>query len=156
MGVLDFFKGGRQRRRGGPEPPINKETRTYDEIMDEITAWNIERTDILNVLRRELEGERLSAWSRALETGIRKGLSSASGRVEDAPLFPVYLDLYRFVKGLRPKLLMNPAMKDMKRMEKSDSLSICIICGIRALQKERGDTRLLNTLHWILLERYLG
>jgi hypothetical protein len=156
LGVFDFLKGGGQRPRGRSEPPITKENRTYDEIMNEITSWNIEHTDILNVLRREVDEERLSAWSRALETGIRKGLSSASGKVGDSPLFPVYLDLYRFVKSLRPKLLMNPTMTNVKKMKKTDSLSICIICGIRALQKERGTKRLMDTLQWMLLERYLG
>ncbi len=132
-----------------------KETRTYEEMMDEITAWNTGQTDILEVLRNKVGEERISAWSHALETGVRKGLISPSGKVEDSPLYPVYLDLYRFVKDLRPKLLINPTMTHVKKMEKIDSLSVCIICGIRALQKERGDTRLLNTLHWKLLERYL-
>ena len=141
--------------RGTPQPPISKETRTYDELIDEIMEWNIDRTNILDVLRSEIEEERLATWSRALEVGVRKGLASSSGKVEENPLFPVFLDLYKFVKNLRPKLLMNPTMSNVKRMEKSDSLCLCIICGIRALQRESGAKRLLNTLHWILLERYL-
>jgi hypothetical protein len=117
--------------------------------------WNIEHTDILDVLRSEIERERLATWSRALEVGIRKGLASASGKVEESTLFSVFLDLYKFVINLRPKLLMNPTMNHVKKMEKSDSLIICIISGIRALQMESGSKRLLNTLHWIMLERYL-
>lgn len=155
MGVLDFFKGGGQGVRGAPQPPISKETRTYDELIDEIMEWNIDRTNILDVLRSEIEEERLATWSRALEVGVRKGLASSSGKVEENPLFPVFLDLYKFVKNLRPKLLMNPTMSNVKKMEKSDSLCLCILCGIRALQRESGAKRLLNTLHWILLERYL-
>ena len=155
MGVLDFFKGGGQGVRGAPQPPISKETRTYDELIDEIMEWNIDRTNILDVLRSEIEEERLATWSRALEVGVRKGLASYSGKVEENPLFPVFLDLYKFVKNLRPKLLMNPTMSNVKKMEKSDSLCLCILCGIRALQRESGAKRLLNTLHWILLERYL-
>ena len=155
MGVFDLFKGGEQRGGSGPEPQINKETRTYDELIDEITGWNIDHTDILDVLRSEIEEERLTTWSRALEVGVRKGFTSPSGKVEESPLFPVFLDLYKFVIKLRPKLLTNPTMQNVKRMEKSDSLCLCIICGIRALQRESGATRLLNTLHWILLERYL-
>jgi hypothetical protein len=108
------------------------------------------------VLRSEIEEERLATWSRALEVGVRKGLASPSGKVEESSLFPVFLDLYKFVKNLRPKLLMNPTMSNVKKMEKSDSLCVCILCGIRALQRESGAKRLLNTLHWILLERYLG
>jgi len=155
LGVLDFFKGSGQGVRGTPQPPISKETRTYDELIDEIMEWNIDRTNILDVLRSEIEEERLATWSRALEVGVRKGLASSSGKVEENPLFPVFLDLYKFVKNLRPKLLMNPTMSNVKKMEKSDSLCLCILCGIRALQRESGAKRLLNTLHWILLERYL-
>jgi hypothetical protein len=156
LGVLDFFKGGRQGVRGELEPLISKETRSYDELIDEIMEWNIDHTDILDVLRSEIEEERLAAWSRALEVGVRKGLASPSGKMEESPLFPDFLDLYKFVIKLRPKLLMNPTMNRVKKMEKSDSLCVCIICGIRALQMESGTKRLLNTLHWILLERYLG
>lgn len=156
MGVLDFFKGGGPGVRGKPEPPINKETRTYDELIDEIMGWNIDHTGILDVLRSEIEEERLTTWSRALEVGVRKGLTFPSGKVEESSLFPVFLDLYKFVIKLRPKLLTNPTMQNVKKMEKSDSLCLCIICGIRALQRESGAKRLLNTLHWILLERYLG
>jgi hypothetical protein len=156
MGVLDFLKGGGPRVRGAPEPPINKETRSYDELIDQIMEWNIEHTDILDVLRREIEEERLATWSRALEVGVRKGLASASGKVEESPLFSVFLDLHKFVISLRQKLLTNPTMKNVWKMEKSDSLCVCIISGIRVLQRESEAKRLLNTLHWILLERYLG
>jgi len=141
--------------RGQPEPQVSKETRSYDELIDEIMEWNIGHTDILDVLHREIEEERLATWTHALEVGVRKGLASPSGKIEEGPLFPVFVDLYQFVKNLRPKLLTNPTMSNVKKMEKSDSLCVCILCGIRALQMESGAKRLLNTLHWILLERYL-
>jgi hypothetical protein len=118
-------------------------------------AWNTEKTDILNVLRSEVEEKRFVSWSLALETGVRKGLDPASGQVDRGPLFPIFLDLYKFIKGLRTKLLTNPTMKNVRKMEKTDSLSVCIICGIRALQKERGAKRLIDTIQWMLLERYL-
>ena len=156
MGVFDFLKGSGPGARGEPEPSISKETRSYDELIDEIMEWNIDHTDILEVLRNEVGEERLATWSHALDAGVRKGLGSASGKVEESPFYSVFLDLYKFVKNLRPKLLTNPTMNNVKRMEKSDSLCLCIICGIRALQMESGAKRLLNTLHWILLERYLG
>ena len=156
MGVLDFLKGGGPGVRGKPEPPINKETRSYDELIDEIMEWNIRHTDILDVLHREIEEERLATWSRALEVGIRKGLASTSGKMEESQFFSIFLDLYQFVRHLRTKLLTNPTMKNVWKTEKSDSLCVCIISGIRALQTESGSKRLLNTLHWILLERYLG
>ena len=155
MGVLDFFKGGRSGVEGKSEPPT-RETRSYDELIDEIVEWNIDHTDILVILRKEVEAERLVSWSRALDVGVKKGLTSASGKVEESSLFPVFLDLYKFVIHLRTKLLSNPTMKNVRKMEKSDSLIMCIICGIRALQKESGAKQLMNTIHWILIERYLG
>jgi hypothetical protein len=156
LGVLDFLGRGGQRGTSRPKPPIDRDARTYEQMMDEITEWNIGQTDILTVLKGEVEEERLLAWSRALETGVRRGLASSSGKVEESPLFDVYFDLYQFVKHLRQKLLTNPDMKHARGTEKSDPLSLCIICGIRALQKERGAKRLMNTLQWMLLERYLG
>ncbi|MGB9627760.1 MAG: hypothetical protein ACPL6D_03785 [Thermodesulfobacteriota bacterium] len=155
MGILDLLKGG-QRGAGGPQPPTQIETRTYDELMDELETWNTQHTDILDVLRGEVEMKRLESWSDALEKGIRKNLSPPSGRKEENPLFPVFLDLYKFVKHLRVRLLTNPTMKNVKPMERSDSISACIICGIRALQKEMGAKRLIDTLQWMMLERYLG
>ena len=62
-------------------------------------AWNIDHTDILDVLRSEIEEERLATWSHALDVGVRKGLTSTSGKMEESPFFPVYLDLYKFVKA---------------------------------------------------------
>ena len=156
MGILDFLKGSGSGARGKSEPPTDKETRSYDELIDEIMEWNVDHTDILVVLRKEIEVERLASWSHALEIGVKKGLASGSGKVEEGPLFAVFLDLYKFVIHLRTKLLSNPTMKDVRRMEKSDSLITCIICGIRALQRESGAKQSLNTIHWILLERYLG
>ena len=94
---------------------MDKETRTYDQLIDEIMEWNIEQTDILDVLRKEVEEERLATWSSALEVGVRKGLASPSGKIEESPLFPVFSDLYQFVIHLRPKLLTNSTMKNVKR-----------------------------------------
>jgi hypothetical protein len=156
LGVFDFLRGTGPGVRGEPQPLISKETRSYDELIDEIMKWNIEHTDILDMLRREIEEERLMAWSHALEVGVRKGLASPFGKVEESQLFSIFLDLYRFVRNLRTRLLTNPSMKNVWKTEKSDSLCICIISGIRALQMESGAKRLLNTLHWILIERYLG
>jgi hypothetical protein len=156
LGVFDFLKGRGQGSTGGPPPPTKIETRTYDELIDEIMKWNIEQTDILSVLKSEIEERRLDSWSLALETGVRKGLNPASGHVDKSPLFPIFLDLHKFIRGLRTKLLTNSTMKNVRRMEKTDSLSVCIICGIRALQKERGAKRLIDTIQWMLLERYLG
>jgi hypothetical protein len=154
--IFDLIKGGGQGKGRRSEPPVNKEERSYDQLIDELMAWNIEHTDILGILRKEIDEERLLKWSDALGKGIRKNLDSNSGKREDNLLFPVFLDLYQFVRGLRTKLLGNPAMKNVKPMERSDSLVVCIVCGIRALQKEKGAKRLIDTLQWMMLERYLG
>jgi hypothetical protein len=156
LGVFDLLKGRGQGLSGGPEPPTKKENRTYDELIDEIMKWNIEQTDILSILRSEIEEGRFDSWSLALETGVRRGLDPAAGPIDKSPLFPIFLDLQKFIRGLRTKLLANPAMKNVRKMEKTDSLSVCIISGIRALQKERGAKRLIDTIQWMLLERYLG
>jgi hypothetical protein len=156
LGVFDFLKAGGQGLSGGPPLPPKMENRTYDELIDEIMKWNIEQTDILSVLKSEIEEGRLDSWSLALETGVKRGLNLASGHVDKSPLFPIFLDLHKFIRGLRTKLLTNPTMKNVRKMEKTDSLSVCIICGIRALQKERGAKRLIDTIQWMLLERYLG
>ncbi len=156
MGVLHFFRGGGHGVRGGTGSPTKTEDRTYDELLDEVMKWNIEQTDILTVLRKEIEGTRLDAWSLALEEGVRRALDPAFGPRERSPYFPIFLDLYKFVKEVRTRLLTDPTMKNARKMERSDSLSVCIICGIRALQKERGAKRLIDTIQWMLLERYLG
>jgi len=154
--IFDLLKGGRQERGSRDEPPVNKEERSYEQLMDELMTWNIEHTDILGILRKEVGEERLSQWSDALEKGIRKNLDTNLGNREKNPYFPVYLDLFKFVRSLRTKLLGNPSMKDMKPVGKSDPLVVCIICGIRALQKEKGAKRPMDTLQWMVLERYLG
>jgi len=154
--IFQLLKGGGQGRGGRPEPPVNKEERSYDQLIDELMAWNIEHTDILGILRKEIDEERLLKWSDALGKGIIKNLDSNFGKREDNPYFPVFLDLYKFVRSLRTKLLGNPAMKNVKPLERSDSLVVCILCGIRALQKEKGAKRPMDTLQWMMLERYLG
>jgi hypothetical protein len=46
--------------------------------------------------------------------------------------------------------------REAKRLEKTDSLSMCIVCGTRVLQRERGLPGVMNTMKLHLLERYLG
>lgn len=156
MRVLSLLKGGKQERGGRSEPPTKKEDRSYDQLIDELMGWNIERTDILGILRKEIDEERLLKWSEALEKGVGKNLDPRFGKREENLLYPVYLDLYKFVRGMKAKLLGNPTMKGVKPMERSDSLVVCIICGIRALQKEKGAKRPIDTLQWMMMERYLG
>ncbi len=155
MKITDLFtKGKRGGQEGRDEASLGKETRTYEELMDELMDWNIGHTDILEVLRKEIEEVRLKSWSEALREGIRRHLFPYEGKPESSPFFPVYRDLYHFVKGLRMKLLTDPMMKNVRGVGKSDPISVCIICGIRALQKEKGYGRPLDTLQWMILERY--
>lgn len=156
MKIFDLIQGGKQGEGRGKEPPTQKEDKTYEQLIDELMVWNVERTDILGILRKEVDEERLSRWSDALEKGVRKNLDCNLSQREKNPLYPVYLDLYQFVRGLRAKLLGNPGMEQMKSLKRSDSLIVCILCGIRALQKERGTKRPIDTLQWMLIERYLG
>ncbi|MGQ9508866.1 MAG: hypothetical protein ACUVTN_05640 [Thermodesulfobacteriota bacterium] len=155
MKIIKLFTRGKQ--AGSDEEKeysVGRETRSYEELMDELMQWNVEQTDILEVLRKEVEEVRLKNWSEALKEGIRRHLFPYEGKAEASRFFPIYRDLYQFVKGLRIKLFMNPTMKNAKGVGKSDPISICIICGIRALQKEKGFVRPLDTLQWMILERY--
>ena len=64
-----FFKRRKPMRRGGKEPESRGEeggSTTYEKRMDEITQCNIEHTDILEVLRGQIQEERLISWSKAL------------------------------------------------------------------------------------------
>ncbi len=153
--AFHLIQGGRKDKEGR-EPPVSREERTYDEQMDEVMAWNVERTDIVAILQDEIDEERLSRWSEALEKGVRKNLDPKCSAWEENPWVPTYRDLFQFVRGLRTRLLGNPSLKHMKPMERSDALTVCILCGIRALQKKRGTKRPIDTIQWMMLERYLG
>ena len=153
-----FLKQRKPMRRGGKRRGPGREQaglKTYEERMDEITQWNIQHTDILRVLGREIGQGRLTSWSKALSIGIRriiKGSGDSTGREEYESL----RDLDQFIVKQRIKLLGNPTMREAKGIEKTDPLSVCIICGIRALQRERGLPGLMNTMKLKLLERYFG
>ncbi len=151
-----FFKKGRASRRGKLEAPrVEPEAKSYDERMDEITQWNIEHTDILKVLQREIQEARLTSWSNALHIGIKKVLKKPAhaGR---SPEYEALRDLDQFIANQRIKLLGSATMKEAKGIGKLDPLSVCIVCGIRVLQKQRRLPGVINTLKLKLLERYLG
>jgi hypothetical protein len=152
-----LFRRRKPLRGGGKKPePRGGETglTSYDERMDEITQWNIEHTDILEILRREIKEERLISWSNALHIGIRKVLKKPE-HVRGTPEYDALRDLDQFIAKQRIKLLRNPSTRDARGIEKMDSLSVCIVCGIRALQQEKGLPGAMNTLKLKLLERYL-
>ncbi len=63
---------GKWRQEPGPR---GEETgfETYDERMNGITRWNIEHTDILEVMRGEIQEEQLISWSRAITYRDKEG-----------------------------------------------------------------------------------
>jgi hypothetical protein len=153
-----FFRRRRPLRGGGKKPePRGGEvgSKSYDETMDEITRWNVEHTDILEVLRREIKEERLISWSNALRIGVRKVLKKPE-YARGGPEYEALRDLDQFIANKRKKLLGNSSMAEARGIERMDSLSVCIVCGIRALQREKGLPGAMNTLKLKLLERYLG
>ena len=153
-----FFKQRRPVRRGGKKPePREGEvgSKCYDERMDEITRWNIEHTDIMKILQGQIQEARLISWSKALDSGIKKVLKKPKHTREN-PEYEVLRDLDQFIANQRIKLLGSATVKEAKGIGKLDSLSVCIVCGIRALQKQKGLPGVMTTLKLKLLERYLG
>jgi hypothetical protein len=155
---MKLFRRRSPLRRGREKPEPRGEGggfKSYEERMDEITKWNIEHTDILEVLQGQIQDDRLISWFKALSIGIRRALkgSGYSGR---SPEYESLRDLVRFIAEQRIRLLGNPTMRETKGMEKMDPLSVCIICGIRVLQRERGLPGMINTMKLKLLMRYLG
>lgn len=155
---MTFFKKSKTTIKGGARPePSGGEARrkTYEERMDEITRWNVEHTDIIEVLRGQIQEERLILWSRALRIGIRRAFK----KPEHAPASPqheAFRDLDQFIMKQRVRLLGNRTMRQAKGMGKMDPVSVCIICGIRALQRQTGVSGLVNTIKVNLVERYLA
>ncbi len=123
--------------------------------MDELTRWNIEHTDILEILRREIKEDRLISWSTALRIGVRKALKKRA-YARGSPEYEALRDLDQFIANQRKKLLGNSSMAEARGIERMDSLLACIVCGIRALQREKGLPGAMNTMKLRLLERYLG
>ena len=82
--------------------------------MDEITLWNIEHTDILEVLRRKVQEEMLISWSKALSIGIRM-VFKGPGYSRGNPEYEALRDLYQFIVKQRIKLMGNPTMKGGQR-----------------------------------------
>jgi hypothetical protein len=154
-----FFKQGKPMRRGGEKPEPRGEEggfKAYEKRMDEITRWNIEHTDILEVLRGQIQEERLISWSQALNIGIRRVFKGPGYSAGGSPEYEALRDLDQFIAKQRIKLLGNPTMREAKGIEKMDPLSTCIICGIRVLQGEKGLPAIMNTMKLKLLQRYLG
>jgi hypothetical protein len=153
-----FFKQRKPMRRREKKPESRGEEggfRTYEERMEEITRWNIEHTDILEVLRGQIKEERLISWSKALNIGIRR-IFKGRGHSAGSPEYEALTDLDQFIARQRLKLLGNPTMREAKGIEKMDPLSTCIICGIRVMQREKELPAIMNTMKLKLLQRYLG
>jgi hypothetical protein len=153
-----FFKQRKPMRRGEKKPESRGEEggfKAYEERMEEITRWNIEHTDILEVLRGQIKEERLISWSQALSIGIRR-IFKGRGYSAESPEYEALRDLDQFIAKQRIQLLGNPTMREAKGMEKMDPLSTCIISGIRVMQGEKELPAIMNTMKLKLLQRYLG
>lgn len=138
---------GRPRYSG--EPGIQVKCKSYDDMLEEITQWNIENTRILEILRERLPEELLARWSEALSGGIRKKIQGAESSLN----LGIYHEIYRFICHQRTSLLTEPSMKNARKLERTDPIILCIICGIRAIQKERDHGGLMDTIKFGLLER---
>ncbi|RLB05131.1 MAG: hypothetical protein DRG50_07775 [Deltaproteobacteria bacterium] len=137
-------------QRKGEKTSLSK--KSYEEEMDEVTRWNVENTDILRILRDDVADERLLAWSEALSKGIRKVIRRTSVELDTA--YDNYLDLYKFIIHERIKLVKEPSMEKAKGTADLDPITVCIVCGIRALQQEFGLPGLMSTMRLKLLQRY--
>lgn len=108
-----------------PSPRAKKHgLKTYEEMMDEIIRWNIEQTDILDVLRGRIREERLLSWSHALGIGIRR-VSKGPEYARRSPEYSALRDLNRFIAEQRIELLTHPPWvrpKELKTSIPSQSL----------------------------------
>jgi hypothetical protein len=86
---------------------------TYDEKTDGITRWNIDHTDILEVLRGQIHEKRLISWSKAFRIGVRKVIKGV-GYWSRSREYEALRDLYQFITKQRITLLGNPTMREAK------------------------------------------
>ncbi|NIQ38766.1 MAG: hypothetical protein GTN81_09265 [Proteobacteria bacterium] len=147
-----FRRKGEIQPRSGVHPNNQEGPRSYNEILEEITQWNIENTRILDILRKELPEQRLTRWSEAFSGGLRKKMR----RSETTSDLETYREIYRFICHQRVSLLKEPSMRNAKKLERTDPILLCIICGIRAIQKEMGHEGLIDTIKFGLLEKNLA
>ncbi len=153
MNLKKLFRKGENRRqaRGGRLRPEGVK-KSYYELLEEVTLWNVENTRILQILTAKLTEERLTRWSEALSGGVRKKIRGP-GNSRD---LEIYREIYQFICHERTTLLTEPTMKNARKQEKTDPILLCIICGIRTMQKERGHPGLLDTIKFRLLEKEFG
>jgi hypothetical protein len=147
-----FRRRGENQPTSGTHPNSQEEPKSYNEILEEITQWNIENTKILEILREELPEQRLARWSEALSGGLRQKMR----RSETSPDLETYREIYRFICHQRASLLTEPSMRNAKKLEKTDPILLCIICGIRAIQKKMGHEGLIDTIKFGILEKNLA
>ncbi|NIO04373.1 MAG: hypothetical protein GTN74_07070 [Proteobacteria bacterium] len=144
-----FRKTGDSQRTCGADLKPHGRHQSYNEMLDDITQWNAENTQILEILRKKLPEQRLARWSEALSGGVRRKLRG-SENPEDVAILS---EIYRFICHERVALLKEPSMRKARKGERTEPITLCIICGIRAIQKERGHTTLLDTIKFGLLEK---
>ncbi len=153
MDILRLFSG--KRGTSGSEG-VQKENRSYDELMDEITDYHVEETRILEILREKISEETLKIWSKALEQGIKRRMTRSESPGDSGEDRETLQKIYQFILAERIRLLSEQSMKKAKKMGAVDPISVCIVCGIRALQRERGLHGLMSTMKFKIMERYFA
>ncbi len=153
MDILRLFSG--KRGASGSEG-VQKENRSYDELMDEITDYHVRKTRVLEILREKISEETLKQWSEALNRGTKRGMTKSASPEDSGGDQETMQRIYRFILDEKINLLSEPSIKNAKGMGAIDPISVCIVCGIRALQIERGLQGLMSTLKFKVMERYFA
>jgi hypothetical protein len=155
---MDFIKlfGMKRGGSGMGSEPVKPEDRSYDEMMDEITEYHVGETNIIEILRDAIPFETLKRWSEALNRGIKRSMTESNQTGNSKGDRETLREIYRFILDRRILLLTEPSMKMAMGMGNLDPISVCIVCGIRALQKERNLPGLMSTMKFRLMERYFS
>jgi hypothetical protein len=156
MDILKIFGLKREQTNVGGSRSMALENRSYDELLDEITDYHVSETRILEILREKISTETLKLWSEALDRGIKSGMTRTESQGESEGDRETLKGMYQFILDERIRLLPEQSMKNAKKMGPIDPVSVCIVCGIRALQKEKGLQGLMSTMKFKVMERYFA
>lgn len=156
MDILKIFGLKREQPGEGGSRARELENRSYDELLDEITDYHVSETTILEILREKISTETLKVWSEALDQGIKRGLTRSESPKESGEDRETLKKIYQFILNERIRLRSEQSMKNAKRMGAIDPITVCIVCGIRALQKEKGLQGFMSTIKFKVMERYFA
>lgn len=155
MDLMKIF-GMKRGHSGEGQETSRPEDKSYDTMMDELTEYHVGETRILEILREAIPLETLKTWSDALNRGIKRSMVQSSVKEDLQGDRDTFREIYKFILHRRILLLSEPSMKKARGMGSIDPISVCIVCGIRALQKERNLHGLMSTMKFRLMERYFS